>query len=175
MRFSVTRVLAIGAALFGGLLAGMTADRALIQLPAWEHLGVLPWANFTRAANAVPGFILNPAVGGAALLLTFAAAIALRFDGTAPRPARVALWSAAAVAVAGAVVTRFLLVPALLALPHVGNDGAALEQLFLTTERWWKVNDVLHVLAFGFNLWALVELLAPQISRATSPMKGSVT
>jgi len=155
----------MGAVLFGGLLAGMTADRALIQLPAWEQLGALPWATFTSAANGVPGFILNPVVGGVALLLTVAAAITVRFDGEALRSAHVPLWSAAVLAVAGGVVTRVLLVPALRALPHVGGDANALQGLFLSTVRWWKVNDILHVLTFGFNLWALVELLAPRASR----------
>jgi hypothetical protein len=40
---SVTKSLAVGAILFGGLLAGVTADRALVQMPAWERIGVIPW------------------------------------------------------------------------------------------------------------------------------------
>ncbi len=56
MASSITRGLALGAALFGGLQAGVTANRAFVLLPAWERLGVFPWANFTRAGRtAIPG------------------------------------------------------------------------------------------------------------------------
>jgi hypothetical protein len=51
MASSVTKGLAVGAALFGGILAGVTANRALVQLPAFERIGVIPWANLTRAEN----------------------------------------------------------------------------------------------------------------------------
>jgi hypothetical protein len=38
MASSMTKVLAIAAALFGGLLAGTTATRALVEMPAWERV-----------------------------------------------------------------------------------------------------------------------------------------
>ena len=41
MASSVTKGLALGAALFGGLQAGVTANRAIVLLPAWERLGVM--------------------------------------------------------------------------------------------------------------------------------------
>jgi hypothetical protein len=156
MASSLTKGLAIGATLFGGVLAGLTADRSLIQMAAWHHIGVIPWANFTRAAYAVPGFILNPAVGLAGLLLTVGTAIALRFDRTARGFRWFPIYAAAVLAVAGAVVTRGILVPVMMRVRESAISGAELQQLFLTGVRWWAINDVLHALTFGFNLWALV-------------------
>ena len=64
MAFSRTEGLAVGAALFGGLLAGVTANRALVQMPAWQRIDVVPWAAFTRAENlGFVGMIFYPAIG----------------------------------------------------------------------------------------------------------------
>jgi hypothetical protein len=65
----VTKSLAVGAILLGGLLAGVTADRALVQMPAWERIGVIPWANFTRAENHGIGSIFYLVIGLIALPL----------------------------------------------------------------------------------------------------------
>jgi len=68
MASSATKGLSLGAALFGGLQAGVTANRAFVLLPAWERLGVIPWANFTRAENVGIGALFYPVLGLAALL-----------------------------------------------------------------------------------------------------------
>jgi hypothetical protein len=39
-------VLATG---FAGLLAGASADRYLVQVPAWRHLDVMTWAEHSRS------------------------------------------------------------------------------------------------------------------------------
>jgi hypothetical protein len=62
-------------------------------------------------------------------------------------------------AIAGAVVTRAAIVPAMFSLRDAGNNVAELQRIFLSVARWWEVNDVLHMLAFGLNLWALTVLL----------------
>ena len=49
-------------------------------MPAWEHIGLVPWANFTRAENAGVRLIFYPTLGFADLLFTLAAAAAFRLD-----------------------------------------------------------------------------------------------
>jgi|SRR5438552_15652680 len=90
MASSAIKGLAFGAALFGGLQAGATANRAFVLLAAWERLGVIPWVNFTRAENVGVGALFYPVLGLAALLFTVSAAIAFRLDRTAPSAARAA-------------------------------------------------------------------------------------
>jgi len=155
MASSVTKGLALGAALFGGLHAGVTANRAFVLLPAWERLGVIPWANFTRAENVGVGALFYPVLGLAALLFTVSAAIALRLDRTARGLRRFPACAAALLAIVWATVTRALILPAMFALRDAGTHAEHLQQIFLTISRWSGVNDVLHILTFGLNLWAL--------------------
>lgn len=84
MATTLTKGLAVGAALFGGLLAGTTATWALVELPAWERVGAVRWAEFARAENHGVGLIFYPAVGLVALLLTSATAIAFGSIGLYP-------------------------------------------------------------------------------------------
>ena len=157
---SITKGLTVAAVLFGGLLAGVTANRALVQLPAWKRIGLVPWANFTGAENLGLASIFYPVLGLAALLFTVAAAIAFRFDRGARRPGRVPLYSAAVLALAWAAITRFVLVPAMSHVSAAANNTAELQQLFMTVARWSGVNDALHVLTFGLSLWGLAELFS---------------
>jgi hypothetical protein len=157
MASSVTKGLAVGAVLFGGILAGATANRALVQLPAWERVGVVAWANFTRAENLGTGFVFYPVIGLAALLLTAAVAIAFRFDRAARGSRGLPIYSAVVLAIVWAVVTRGVLVPAMSSLRTAGDNASELQRIFLTVARWSGVNDLLHVLTFGLNLWALTE------------------
>lgn len=160
MASSVTKGLAAGAALFGGLLAGVTANRALVQLPAWERLGVISWAHFTRAENAGIGSIFYPALGLAALLLTIATAIAFRVDRDARGARRFPIYLALTLAITWALVTRVVLVPAMFRLKSAGDNAAELQQIFLTVMRGSAVNDILHVLTFALTLWACAEVFS---------------
>jgi hypothetical protein len=152
---------AIGAVLFGGLLAGATANRAFVEMPAWERIGVMQWASYARLETGAAAFLLYPAIGGAALLLTIVTAIAVQFDRTVRATRRFPVYSAVAIAVVAAVITRAEVVPALSALRAQLSDPTMAQGLFKTLAGWWAVNDALHTLAFGFNLWALVEILTP--------------
>jgi hypothetical protein len=69
------KALAVGAALLGGIQAGVTANRVVVQMPAWERLGIIPWADFTRAENHGFGAIFYPAIGLAAVVFPLAPAI----------------------------------------------------------------------------------------------------
>jgi hypothetical protein len=167
MTSTVTKATAIGAALFGGLLAGATATRAFVEMPAWERIGVTEWTAFSRVENASAGFLLYPAIGGSALFLTIGTAIAVQFDRTGGAIRRLPIYSAVTVAVLAAIVTRAGVVPALFQLKNTLHDPALAPGLFRALAGWWAVNDLLHTLAFSLNLWALVEVLRGS-SRATT-------
>jgi hypothetical protein len=158
MALPLTKGLALGAALFGGLLAGVTANRALVQLPAFERIGVLPWAHLTRAENHGVGAYFYLVIGLIALLTTIGTAIAYRFDQAAHGSRSFPIYSAVVLAVAGAVVTRGILVPAMFSLRAAGDNLLELQRVLSINARWWGVNDLLHLLTFGCNLWALTEV-----------------
>jgi len=155
MASSAIKGLAFGAALFGGLQAGATANRAFVLLAAWERLGVIPWVNFTRAENVGVGALFYPVLGLAALLFTVSAAIAFRLDRTERGSRRFPVYAAALLAIVWATVTRALILPAMFVLRDASTDTAQLQQIFLTVSRWSGVNDVIHILTFALNLWAL--------------------
>jgi len=159
MLSSKIKVLAAGACWFGGLLAGVTANRALVELPAWERIGAIPWANFVRAENHGIGLFFYPLIGFLALLLTVGTAIAFRFDRSVRDLRSFPAYAAALLAITYSVITRAILVPAAFRVRATGTDGAALQQIFMNVARWWGVNDALHVLTFGLSLWAFAEIL----------------
>jgi len=165
MTTSHTQRLAAGAAFFGGILAGATANRALVLLPAFERIGVLSWANLTRAENHGIGSFFYVVIGLIALLLTIGTAIAFRFDRSARDLPKFPVYSAAALAIASAVVTRVILVPAMFGMRSAGDNIAELQQVFLINARWWGVNDFLHVLTFVLNLWVLIGAVSGQRER----------
>src|SRR5689334_19999285 len=63
---------------FNGILAGLSVDKVVVQLPARHRLGVVAYAHYARAADLGNGAVLYPIAGvGAALLTIVAAVIAL--------------------------------------------------------------------------------------------------
>jgi hypothetical protein len=139
---------------------GCDREYSFVQLPAWERIGVIPWANFTRAENFGVGAIFYPVLGLAALLLTLGAAIAFWRDLATSRSLGFPIYAAAVLAVVWAFVTRGVLVPAMFSLRAAGNNTIELQQIFLTVTRWSGVNDVLHFLTFALSLWALAEVFS---------------
>ena len=83
MRTSITFGLVVAATVVGGLF-GSLLDRALVATPAWRHLGVQAWVDYSRHADLGPGKIAYPI--GAILLwaLIFAAAVSNNRDRSAP-------------------------------------------------------------------------------------------
>jgi hypothetical protein len=160
MTSSITNGLAIGAVLSGGLLAGTTATRVLVEMPAWERLGALPWAEFSRAENHGIGALFFPLIGLVALLLTIGTAVAFRLDRTMRGTRSLPIYAAVAISLIAAGVTRGAIVPDMYRLRAAGTSAAELQAIFQSISPWWGVNDVLHVMAFGFNLWALIEILS---------------
>ncbi|MBV9302171.1 MAG: hypothetical protein JOY62_08390 [Acidobacteriaceae bacterium] len=160
MPFLITKRLVVGATFFGGLLAGVTANRALVQLPAWGRTGLTDWARFANQENLGLGPLFYSSVGLAALLFTVAAAIASRFDRAVHEARRFPIYSAAVVAILWAGITRFVLVPAMSHVNAAINNPTELKQAFLTVTRWSAVNDALHVLTFVLTLWGFVEIFS---------------
>ena len=51
MASSVTIGFVVAATAVSGLLAGTNIDRLIVQMPAWEQVGVLAWATYSREAD----------------------------------------------------------------------------------------------------------------------------
>lgn len=166
MGSSVTKILAAGAVFFAGLQAGVTLNRALVQVPAWRRVGMLAWADFMRAENVGLGSAFYPVLGLVAILTTIGTAVAYRFDKDRRLARSIPVYTAAAFAVLWALITRVVLVPQLSGL-KVEDNPLRLQQIFGTVFFGSAVNDVLHVAAFAFSLWALIVLRSDSNQRHT--------
>jgi hypothetical protein len=156
MASTTTRGLLVLAVFLGGIIAGFSLNRVLVDMPAWRSLGAETWARFTRQADLRTGLVVYPVEGMAALLVTAAAAIGFHRDRHATPAAAVPVYAAAFGAVLAFIVTRFALAPYVLSLREVTSDVGALNRVMSQAERWWRVKATLHVLTFASNVWALV-------------------
>ena len=58
-----------------GLLAGISLDKWVVQLPARHQIGIRPFAAFSRANDLGNGLVLYPVLGVGAAMVTIAAAL----------------------------------------------------------------------------------------------------
>ena len=65
--------LLVAAILLGGVLAGMSLDKVLVQLPTRQRLGAVGYAAYARAADLGNGLVVYPLVAIPAALVTIAA------------------------------------------------------------------------------------------------------
>jgi len=153
----LTRSLLIAATLVSGWLAGGNVDRALVAMPAWQDVGAVAWAEFSRRADLGNGRFLYPleALGGA--LLTLAAAISIHFERSARRAVALALYAAVLFAAAGLALT-IKAAPIMLSIRDV-TDSATLQRAFEGFWYWGNIRGACQVLAFAAQLLALAFLL----------------
>jgi hypothetical protein len=154
----VTRGFVVAATVLGGILAGFNVDRALVQMPAWRHVGARAWAAYSRHADLGNGLILYPLEAIGAAIFSIAAPIAFHLDASAPRPAAVPIDLAAGL-VLGGLLSTIPAAPKMLSLRRICDDPAALRRAFDGFERWGDVRAVFQVLAFFANVWSLVAIL----------------
>ncbi len=111
MDTAVTGV-AMAAVVADGILAGLSLDKVIVQLPARRRIGVTANAAYARAADLGNGIAFYAAVGVGAAALTLAA------------------FAVAAGTGAPAAVTGLLAAGALLSLAHSAMTGRAAPTMF---------------------------------------------
>lgn len=94
------------ATFLGGLLAGVNADRLVVQMPAWRRLGPSAWAAYSRRADLGNAAWLYPPLAFGAAVLNLVAAV--RFPSSAAATSAVCAALACAVAARASVPIRCL-------------------------------------------------------------------
>src|SRR5947208_15254586 len=113
------------ATLANGLLAGGDVDRCLVGMPAWQSVGVLGWAKYSRLADLGNGFVLYTLLAIGGTLLSLAAAATFIRQAKHERFVTIPVYAAAALAVAGLVMTVNA-APFMFVMRHNGNEEVAL-------------------------------------------------
>ena len=151
---SAVLVLATG---FAGLLAGASADRYLVQVPAWRRLDVMTWAEHSRHADLGNGRFWYPLLAFAATGLSIAAALAVRQHALVAEGLEFPAYVAALLEILGLLVT-VLAAPNLIRLRRP-QDPATTEQSFHLFHRWGLLRAAFQISAFPVFLWAVWVLL----------------
>jgi hypothetical protein len=161
-----THYLLLAATLLSGLLAGGNVDRAIVAMPAWEHLGAAAWAQFSRHADLGNGIVLYPLEAIGAFLLIVAATCSSLVGRLATKYIAARLCGAALLSAAGLLCT-LKAAPIMLRVAYV-SDPAALQQAFEGFRTWGDLRGFFQVLAFVAAVWALAGSVGddhPQIGR----------
>ena len=168
MSSPLTRRLVVAATLVTSLLANGLVNRGAIEMPAWQQTGPLAWAAFSCHADlALPALAIYPVEAFSGALLSIAAVLSFRRDGTQPRSATIPIYGAALMTVGGLLATTQA-APIMLSVPSLGDDAVALQHALDGFQLWGNVRGVFQMLAFIASVWALVAVLAPAAHPATT-------
>lgn len=171
MSSRLTLIFIIMAFLLGDLVASF--GRTLVENPAWRHVGVRAWAEFSRAADLGNGKIVYPIEGiGSALLIT-AAAVSFRLSPHRPLSAAIPIYGAVLMQVGGLLVTTQA-APIMLSVARLGGDPVALQWAFDGFARWGDLRSVFGFLGDCAALWGLVAILRLPSLQADKQVTGHV-
>lgn len=145
MDAAVTGV-AMAALVADGLLAGLSLDKVIVQLPARRKIGVTAYAAYARAADLGNGIAFYAAVGVSAALLTIAAFAVVAARG-APGNVTGLLAVAAALSLLHSAATGRA-APAMFQVGRAGDSEAALAPLLTRFARWSAARAGLQAATF---------------------------
>lgn len=126
---------AMAALVSDGILAGLSLDKVIVQLPARRRIGVTAYAAYARAADLGNGIAFYAAVGVGAAVLTLAA-FAVAASWGAPGTVTGLLAAGALLSVAHSAMTARA-APAMFRIGQAGDDRQALASLLARFARWW--------------------------------------
>lgn len=162
MAFDPTLILVLAATLVTGILAGISLDKAVVQLPARHRMGIIGFASFSRANDLGNGLFLYPAMGILAAVLTIIAAISAFLHTTSLAHAWL-LYVAALLAILHSGATSRA-APYMLSLRQSTDDEAILTETLNRFAAWHNVRAVLQVINFAMLVWGIVAYITAHIS-----------
>jgi hypothetical protein len=163
-----TRALVIANGSVGGLFVGDNIKRSLIDMPAWQHVGPVAWATFSRYADLGNGLIIFPIVGIGSAILTLATVVSYRLDRTAPRAAGLPIYLGL-LCVIGGVLTTTQAAPYMLSLRSGVTDPVVLQHAFDGFLWWGTIRAVLDVLGYCCDFWAVIAILSSASALHSAP------
>jgi hypothetical protein len=130
---AVTSV-AMAALVADGILAGLSLDKVIVQLPARRRIGVIAYAAYARAADLGNGIAYYAAVGTGSALLTVAA-FGVAASRAAPGTVTGLLAGGAVLSLVHSAMTARA-APAMFQIGRAGDDQEASALLLARFARW---------------------------------------
>jgi hypothetical protein len=143
---SIVRDVAVAALLLSGILAGLSLDKVIVQLPARRRMGAVAYAGYARAADLGNGVVFYAVVGIAAAVLTVVA-FGLTLTRSTPETVRVLLGAGAGLSVLHSAATGRA-APMMFRIGRAEDTKAILEPLLTRFARWSAVRAALQVATF---------------------------
>lgn len=150
----ITFILILVATVITGLLAGIGLDKSIVQLPARHRLGVVAFADFSRANDLGNGLIVYPVLGIGAAALTILAALVAYGRGIPLAHAWLLYLSALLALLHSVATTRAA--PNMLSLRQPIQDEATLSETLNRFAKWHNIRAILLLLNFLTLVGALM-------------------
>ena len=131
---AVVTGMAVAALVADGLLAGLSLDKVIVQLPARRRMGVAGYAAYARSADLANGVAFYALAGVSAAVLTVAA-FGVAAGRGAPAAVTGLLGTAAVLSVLHSAATGRA-APTMFQIGRAGDTPAALEPLLTRFARW---------------------------------------
>lgn len=140
-----------------GMAAGLSADRSIVQLPAFRRTGLDAWVAYSRHADLENGLFYYPTLALGGSILTIAAAWRMSDRGsTTQRRARLSRTAAVSAALALAATSQAA--PNMWRLRAINTaDHDSVERTYRGFRFWHGVRSVALTFAFVLGLAALRE------------------
>jgi hypothetical protein len=148
----IVETAAVAAMTLGGIVAGVSLDKVIVQLPARRRMGPVAYAQYARAADLGNGVVFYGAVGVAAVLTLAAFGLAVARD--APGSVTALLGAGAVLAVLHSGATGKA-APAMFRIGKAEDTDAAVEPLLTRFARWSALRAALQVATFGVMVAAV--------------------
>ncbi|HET6169086.1 MAG TPA: hypothetical protein VFE01_02850 [Terracidiphilus sp.] len=142
---------------------GSFVTRSVVDTPAWQRVGPVAWATFSRQADLRNGEVLYPILGIGSTVLAVALAAVNRLNRAVPKSAAVPIYSSALFAI-GVILETTQAAPQMLSLTHLGNDAVAIQHALNTFARWQAIRTACIALGYVSNLWALLSIVQTTVS-----------
>ena len=141
-----------------GLLAGISLDKSLVQLPSRKVIGIAAYIEYSRAADLGAGLLWYPLLGVGAPLFAFAGAVVV-----ISQHLSTGKWVSASVAAMFALLHLFTTTRAAPKMLSLRNPTSKPETAELTLRRfaaWHALRFAFQAATFILSLWAIVEYLS---------------
>lgn len=142
-------VILLALATFGnGLLAGLSLNKSIVELPAGKRMGSVAFAEYSRAADLRNGVAFYAALGIGSPIVTIVATAMVALDGPVSSLSKVVAVSAILFSAAHMLTTAGA-APHMVRIGRLGSDQRALDEEYDRFRAWHSARTVLQVGSFG--------------------------